>query len=208
VLEGNATPERDAVAGTLLALARRKVIGMDEYGPDRLVITVPPAGTADDECEQIVLDALRAEADGGDAIEGPPVWRKPTRWWRGYKRAAIGRAREAGYVVSVLPFISISGAVVTTAVGVAIYNFSRPWVMVVAIFAAQFLAVALWFVSGRDLSKSGRRQRALWRAFARYIHDHGELADVGPSGVAIWGPYAVYGVVLGEADDAARVLTP
>ena len=209
VLEGNATPEREAVAGTLLALAGRQVIRVDEYGPDRLVVKVPADGTAAaDECERIVLEALRAEADGAGAVEGPPVWRKRTTWWRGFERAAIGRARESGYVVSVLPLLSISGAVVTTAVGVSIYFFSRPWVMFAGMFAAQFLAVALWFVSGRDLSASGRRQRALWRAFSRYIHDHGELAGVGPSGVAVWGPYVVYGVVLGEADDAARVLTP
>ena len=65
------------------------------------------------------------------------------------------------------------------------------------------------FVSGYTLTNKGWRQRALWRSFARYIHDHSEIDKaVGPAGVVVWGPYLAYGSVLGEAHAAARPLTP
>jgi uncharacterized membrane protein len=81
-------------------------------------------------------------------------------------------------------------------------------VYVTLAIAAQILGTAICLVSGRALTRSGRRHRALWGAFRRYIHHHGQLDGVGPAGIVMWGPYLAYGVVPGEADDAARLLTP
>jgi uncharacterized membrane protein len=63
-------------------------------------------------------------------------------------------------------------------------------------------------IAGYGLTKQGRRARALWKAFGEYIEHHAEFRDVGPAGVAIWGPYLVYGAVIGEARHAAKALTP
>ncbi len=208
VLVGEGTPEKEAVAGTMLKLAQRKAITIDEYGPDRLVVKVPPTEMGVSNSEKIVLSALRGEASDEGVIEGPPVWRKGTSWWRGYKRDAVMSANASGYATRVLRLVDTSGALTTTAVGFCIYFFTRPWVFWVAIPVAMVLSGISSFVAGWGLTEKGRRHRALWRSFGRYIHDHGELESVGPAGVTIWGPYIVYGVVLGEADDAARVLTP
>jgi hypothetical protein len=40
------------------------------------------------------------------------------------------------------------------------------------------------------------------------VEHNGELRDVGPQGVTIWGPYLVYGAVLGKAPRSAKPLTP
>ncbi|HUF82957.1 MAG TPA: hypothetical protein VMQ81_00030, partial [Acidimicrobiia bacterium] len=206
VNEGN--PEKEAVAGTMLAMAHRKAITIDEYGPDRLVVKVPLTEMGTSNREKIVLSALRTEANDEGVIEGPPVWRKSTSWWRGYKRDAVHGASASGYLTRVLRLVDTSGALTTTAVGFCIYFFTRPWVSWVAIPVALVLSTIASLTAGWGLTDKGRRHRALWRSFGRYIHDHGELEDVGPAGVAIWGPYITYGVVLGEADDTARVLTP
>jgi len=208
VLVGEGKPEKEAVAGTMLKLAQRKAIAIDEYGPDRLVVKVPLTEMGTNGTERIVLAALRSEASDEGIIEGPPVWRKGAPWWRGYKRDAIHAAAGSGYVTRVLRLLDVSGALTTTAVGFCIYFFTRPWVFAVALPAAIVLSMVASFVAGWALTDKGRRHRALWRSFGRYIHDHGELENVGPAGVTIWGPYITYGVVLDEADDTARVLSP
>jgi len=208
VLWGGGRPDRGAVAGTTLALAQRKAIDIQEYGPDRLVVKVPATQNGANESERLVLGGLRAEATRDGVVEGPPVWRGRTPWWRHYRRDAVKRATSAGFVTRVLPLVDMSGAFITTAIGFALFFFTRPVVYVTLVIAAQILGTAICLVSGRTLTRSGRRHRARWGAFRRYIHHHGQLDGVGPSGIVMWGPYLAYGVVLGEADDAARVLTP
>jgi len=208
VLWGDGTPDRRAVAGTTLALAQRKAIDIQEYGPDHLVVKVPPAEAGTNDGERLVLGGLRANATTDGAIEGPPVWKGRTPWWRAYRKDAVKRASSAGFVTRVLPLLDMSGALITTAIGFSLFFFSRPAVYVALVIVAQIVGTAASFLTGRALTRSGRRHKALWGAFRRYIHRHGELENVGAGGVVMWGPYLVYGVVLGEADGAAKVLTP
>ena len=208
VLWGDGRPDRRAVAGTTLALAQRKDIDIQEYGPDRLVVKVPVTEQGTNESERLVLGGLRAESATDGVIQGPPVWRGRTPWWRRYRRDAVQRATNAGFVTRVLPLVDMSGAFITTAIGFALFFFTRPVVYVKLVIAAQVLGTAICLVSGRALTRSGRRHRARWNSFRRYIHHHGQVDGVGPGGIVTWGPYLAFGVVLGEADDAARVLTP
>ena len=62
--------------------------------------------------------------------------------------------------------------------------------------------------SGYRLSAPGVAYRAQWVAFGRYIRAHKSLRDVGPAGVAVWGPNLVYGVLVGEGDKTAHALAP
>lgn len=208
-LWGEGTPEKSAVAGTMLALAQRKALTIEEYGAgERIVVKIPLAEVGSNPNENIVLTALRESATPEGVIEGPPVWRGSTRWWRSYRGAAIRRARSAGFVKRRLPLASLSAALVSTAIGVGIWFFSRPVVYVAMVIVAQIIGTAISLFGGWTLTPQGQRSRALWGAFKRYVHNHGELTDVGPSGIVMWGPYLAYGVVLGEAKDAARPLTP
>jgi hypothetical protein len=208
VLAGEGSPDRDAVAGTILAMAHRKDLDVQEYG-NKVVVKVPLATTATNGSEQIVLDALRSEANQDGVVEGPPVWSKGDRWWRSFRRDAVKRARSEGLVSRWLPFASLSGALSTTGVGASVFFFSDPWIYFILIFGAQIIGYTVSFISGYTLTPQGWRSRALWRSFGRYIHQHGKIdKDVGPAGVVVWGPYLAYGAVLGEAHAAARPLTP
>lgn len=73
---------------------------------------------------------------------------------------------------------------------------------------AAMVGTVLMLLGGYGLTKQGRRARELWKAFGEYVEHNGELGDVGPQGVTIWGPYLVYGAVLGKAPHAAKPLTP
>lgn len=208
VLEGEGRPDKEAVAGTILAMAHRKVVDVQEYG-DKVVVKVPLATTAENGSEQQVLDALRREATPEGVVEGPPLWRHGDRWFRGYRRDAVQRARDAGLAVKWLPLAPLSGALITTGIGFSLFFFTQPWIYFTIVFGVQIVGYVISFVSGYTLTPSGWRNRALWRSFGRYIHRQSRIdKDVGPAGVVVWGPYLVYGSVLGEAHAAARPLTP
>ena len=127
----------------------------------------------------------------------------------GRSAATPSRARQQGLAIRWLPITTLSGAIVATAVGAAIFYFMQPGIFVGVVVAAHLVSVVASFLGGYTLSNNGWRQRALWRAFGRYIDDQGKFdRDVGPEGVRVWGPYLTYGSVLGEAPGAARPLTP
>jgi len=156
-----------------------------------------------------VLDALRAEGTPEGVVEGPPLWKRPTRWWRTYRKDAIKRAREMGLATRWLPFATLSGALTTTGIGISLFFFTQPVIYFVIVFGVQIVSYVITFITGYTLTNKGWRERALWRSFARYIDDHGEIKRaVGPAGIAMWGPYLAYGAVLGEATAASRPLTP
>ncbi len=208
VLEGEGRPAREAVAGTILAMAARKSVDIHAYG-DRLVVKVPLTTMGADCSEQIVLAALREHATPEGVIEGPPIWGSSTRWWRTYRRDAVKRAGDAGMVTRWMPLLPLSGALTTTGVGIGIFFFTEPVVYTAIVIGVQVVAWIVSFVSGWTLTDAGWRNRALWHSFARYIRTQGKLdKDVGPEGVVVWGPYLVYGAVLGEAQGAAVPLTP
>jgi hypothetical protein len=208
VLDGEGTPSKRAVAGTILDLAGRKQVDVQEYG-DKVVLEVPLATTGTNENEQDVLDALRQVGSPQGVVEGPPVWKGSTRWWRTYRRDAIKRARGMGLVTKWLPLAPLSGALITTGIGISLFFFTQPVIYFIIVFGVQIVGYVISFITGYTLTNRGWRERALWRSFARYIDDHGEIKKaVGPAGHIVWGPYLVYGAVLGEATAASKPLTP
>jgi hypothetical protein len=208
VLDGEGTPSRRAVAGTILDLARRKALVIQEYG-DKVVVKIPPTTTGENENEQDVLDALRSVASPDGVIEGASVWNGSTRWWRGYRKDAITRARGMGLATKWLPLAPLSGALITTGIGLSLFFFTQPAIYFIIVLGAQIVGYVISFITGYTLTNRGWRERAMWRSFARYIDDHGEIKKaVGPAGIVMWGPYLAYGAVLGEANAAAAPLTP
>ncbi len=182
---------------------------MQEYG-DKVVLKIP---RGDDRRQRrtsrTCSTALRAEATPEGVVEGPPIWNGATRWWRGYRKAAITRARGMGLVTKWLPLAPLSGALITTGLGISLFFFTQPVIYFVIVFGVMIVGYVISFVSGYTLTNRGWRERALWRSFARYIDDQSEIKKaVGPAGIVMWGPYLVYGAVLGEATHAAAPLTP
>ena len=208
VLDGEGTPSRRAVAGTILDLARRKELDVQEYG-EKVVVKVPPTTTGKNENEQEVLAALRAQASPDGTVEDDHIWNGSTRWWRTYRKDAIRRARGLGLATKWLPLAPLSGALITTGLGISLFFFTQPVIYFVIVFGVQIVGYVISFITGYTLTNQGWRERALWRSFARYIDEHGEINKaVGPAGIVMWGPYLAYGAVLGEATAAARPLTP
>lgn len=205
VAEGK--PSGRAVAATILGLADHKVIDILETG-DRVIIDIPPSAAGASATDELVLDGLRARADGSGHVVGPPMWPDEIDWWRGYTRDARSRAIGAGLIESRIPLVGLMLVTILTATALALVFFWYIVSFIGFILFANGVPHLIARASGYRLSASGVGYRAQWVAFGRYIRAHKSLRDVGPAGVAVWGPNLVYGVLVGEGDKAARALAP
>jgi hypothetical protein len=200
-------PSGRAVAGTILGLAARDVVGIQEHGP-KLVITVPADARGATPTDQLVLGGLRGLADERGHVSGPPVWPDRPDWWGDYVRDARNRAVAAGLVETRIPFVGLMIVSIFTATGLALLFFWYLAAFVGFILLANGLPHLVARASGYRLTATGVTARAGWLAFGRHIRAHQSLRDVGAAGVAMWGQNLVYGVLVGEADRAARQLAP
>lgn len=129
VLVGEGRPSRRAVAGTLLALADRGAVEIEEYG-DKIVVRLQPDAEPANERERLVLDGLRANAEPNGDVVGPPIWKDRVPWWRAFARDARKQTLEAGLVDPTIPFVAFGIAFTFTAVGVSFAMFERVLVFV------------------------------------------------------------------------------
>jgi hypothetical protein len=200
-------PGPRAVAGTMLELAHRRDLSINEYG-DKVVIEIDQDAKPEHAGETLVLDGLREQIGSDGNVVGPPVWRDEVGWWRAFVTESRKRAMAAGLIETRIPFVALMLVMVFTATAFSLVFFERIPVFVGSILLANGLPHLVARGSGFRLTNDGKRMQAVWRAFGRYLHRHHSFRDAGPAGVAIWGPNLAYGAVLGVAERAARPLTP
>ncbi len=76
-----------AVAATVLGLAARDAIEIQEHGPN-VVVVVPDAAAGATTTDKLVLGGLRARADERGHVQAPPLWPDRPAWWGDYVRDA------------------------------------------------------------------------------------------------------------------------
>jgi len=211
VLLARGSVPAEAAAATTLAVAAAGWIDIQEVG-DRVVVSFDEtpsdkfvASATDTAVEQAL--AARRDPTTGD-VTGPPLYAAADGWWQDYAADARGRAVAAGLVEPRVPLVVLMLVCILTATVVALAIFWYVMAFVGLILLANGLPHLLVQVGGYRLSGTGLVERARWVAFGRGLRERGGLAEVGPGGVAVWGPYLVYGVLLGAAPRAAEALTP
>lgn len=207
VIVGEGRPTRRAIAGTLLALAEDGKVEINEFGP-KVVVEVRRGAAGKTQPERLVLAGLHGLRGGTSTIEGPRVFEDRVSWWRDFAREARKQAMSSGLIESRIPFIGVMLLMIFTAVGFSLVFFARTPVFVGSILFANGIPHLLARASGYRLTDAGKRARAEWISFGRYLHAQGSVRDVGPAAISIWGPNLAYGVVLGQAPRAAEALTP
>ena len=198
-----------AAAATILDLVQRKVIGMSGITSEHWVIDVNGSGgRPSSPGEKAIVTALRSAADEHGNVTGPPLPMDPDGpWWHTLRADVVAQARAQGLLVRRFPSGLFVTAVIALTVTTAPLWFRTP-LAAAAGMAAAIVFLALPFAGGFVLTAEGLRRRAAWMSFARYIHEQGNLGDVPPTGIAIWGPYLSQGAALGEAPKAVAGLTP
>lgn len=210
-LVGKGTVPPVAAAATALAIARAGWIDLHEVG-DQVVVSFDDTPSADwtaSNTDRYVIDAMAARRDAatGD-VTGPPLYSSGRDWWRAYVADARGRAMAAGLVAPRVPLVGLLILSVVTATVISLVIFWYTFAFVGLLLLANGLPHLIVRVGGYRVTPAGGVERAKWLAFGRGLRERGGLADVGPGGVSVWGPYLVYGVLVGAAPRAAEALTP
>ncbi len=203
--------ERSVVAGTLLGLAARREIRIDGIDSERFTLRIPASTSGVDEFERLLLTALRPQGQAAAEVmlTGPPLWSDgPHPFVRPMRRAMHKRARGDGLTTPAFSPVVLLVAAVVMGVTALVGSGGRSTVAVVALIAGPVLAIGAGLAAGFALTRRGRRARAEWVAYGRFLRESGSLADLGVPAIAVWGPHLAYGAVLGVCPTAARALSP
>jgi membrane protein implicated in regulation of membrane protease activity len=201
----------DAVPATLIDLAARNVVDIEQRGPGVFYVRLREASNESlTSYERRVLDHLRASARDGvvpaEALTTGPQ-QESARWMRGFVSGVVSDAQARGLSVE-----AVGGAIFTVLTVAAVVPAALTWA------AWEFEAGLMAFVAGFALLGWIRRRHpqretpAGMEAASRWLGVRAELAENpvfaihSPLEVELWDRLLAYGAALGVAAGASRPL--
>lgn len=215
----------ESVPATLLDLAARGLVAVDQVGPRTLVRVRSGRPQADlAPYEGMVLDHVtRLATDGvvpaAALTTGPETTAK--RWWRAFRKAVERDARRRGlsrrrwspgtHAVLTLGALAVAGLVAVAAttlpddpaddedspIGAAI---------VLGFVTAGAGAAAVELLNGERDTAKGREAAARWLGLRTLLAEDPLFAEQPPAAVAIWDRLLAAGAAMGVAHGAVRAL--
>lgn len=219
---------RVAMAATLVDLAARRVLGLEDYAGGRHVVRIranQPEGERFTAYEQQVLDLVRARATGNSSpVEALDLGqaKEAENWWKRFEREVRKDAQSRGlargrWTSRDRTLLSGGLAVALGLVGLA-FAIAKvgdepgdegvdPWAWLV--FAGIGWALATgWFARSGALRETpaGREVCARWLGVREYLRRSATFGGVPPGSVAVWERYLAYATGFGLAHATARAL--
>ncbi len=216
----------ETAPATLLDLAARNVIALDEIQPGETICRVAPDAAAElAPFEQHVLAALRAKA-----IEGViPATALTTgtadvaaRWHRRLAQLVVADAQQRGLTVNRWPkaMVRVVGSGVLAVVALLLLSAQiggdtaeRPLLTGVAVAIAVGGAVLLGAITGRMKRSLAQRPTAagstaesVWLGVRAHLSENEQLRDLPPAAVKLYGRHLAYAAGFGLADHAVTAL--
>jgi hypothetical protein len=209
-------PSGNAVAATVLDLAARGHVELEETSPGRYLCRLPQQ---DDEREltsyeaqvmALLHDRARARVVPAEALT-VGVDDEASDWWVLFRRNVHAHASELGLT---RPRWGLVGALVLGVMGalaVAFWWWNDSWVALL-VFGLGFAIGFLVCIRSDDwgsldaLSTDGQERRVQWSAVRDELGASDSFVDLPPTSVSIWGRYLGYAAALGLAPDACRAL--
>jgi hypothetical protein len=212
---------------TLLDLAARRVVRLEEVAPGKTICRLRGGGDGDALApyERRVLDEVRRKAVDGvvptDALTtGPEA--ASSGWHRAFDRDVIADAQRQGLTRPRWPrwLVTIVGAG-PVAVGALLYlssavggNSNDQPVLSVASGAIAIAGIALLVAAagrlGRSLARlpteAGKETTARCLALRKHLRENEQLADLQPPAVQLWGRHFAYAGAMGVASTAVALL--
>jgi Predicted membrane protein (DUF2207) len=207
----------DAIPATLLDLAARDYVDLEQYGPGRTVCRVRrTSGAGLEVYERMVLDHVAGLAVDGvvptEALTTGPQ-DQSSRWWRAFQRAVVDDARGRGlardrWSGSAKAFLR-AAALVPAGLGVLYANAAGG-----LDFGTVGAGLVIWVVltsavklfgDQRD-TPAGAEAAARWLGVRDYLGRNEAFPTLPPASVAIWDRYLGYGAALGVATAAVHAL--
>jgi hypothetical protein len=207
----------DAVPATLLDLAARGFVDLDQRGPGRTVCRVRRAAVDGLESyERMVLDHVAGLAVNGivpaEALTTGPQ-DTSAKWWRSFQRNVVEDARGRGLTrdrwsrplktlvrVAALVPAGLAVALANAAVGLNLGT------IVAGIVVWAVLTGSVKRFRDQRETPAGAEAAARWLGVRAYLGRNEVFATLPPAAVAIWDRYLAYGAALGVAAAALRAL--
>jgi hypothetical protein len=216
----------DAVPATLLDLAARDYVDLDQLGPANTICHLRRSDAAGDATglepyERRVLEHVRGLAVDGvvpaAALSTGPAGAS-TSWWKAFNKEVVKDARARGLsrdrwsgwtgrffgAAAVVPAVLVGLAVARTPtsgdsdpVSAAIGAGLVSWTLLMAAFRRSR--------SERETTKGAEVARH-WLEVRKYLAADEAFPDLPPASVAIWDRYLAYGAAMGVARAAVRAL--
>jgi hypothetical protein len=214
---GRLTP--DAVPATLLDLAARHVVKIEETDPGmyscRLLTGPVPSLTP---YEGQVLALLRRRAVDGvvpaKALTAGPA-DQARGWLKSFNKGVIDEAARAGLCKPRWPprALALMSGLGLAALLLAVYSRDStdrtdpPQLIAIALSFLTFVVLVKAFPDDTQLvTPSGLASEARWVALRRYLHEDELFSGLPPTAVAVRDRYIAYGAALGAAAAAVRAM--
>ncbi|HEX2043823.1 MAG TPA: hypothetical protein VHF24_14420 [Acidimicrobiales bacterium] len=219
----------EAVPATLLDLAARRLVALEQVG-GRTLVRVPSGVVQDDEAvglepyERMVLDHVRHHAVDGvvpaEALTTGPE-EEARGWWRRFRRSVERDARRRGlsrkrFSPGTRTVLLVTAAMVALVVAVAATTLPDDpedsdddpvgTALALGALTAGALMLAAEAVNGERDTPAGREAARRWLGLRTMLAEDPLFAEHPPAGVAIWDRLLAYGATMGVAHGAVRAL--
>lgn len=215
-------PTRDAVPATLVDLAARGLVEIEDRGIGRYFCRLTGRQASVEPYEDMLLDHLRSVSAGGvvpaEALTTGPQDRSRA-WWKEFEKKVVAHAQAQELSRDLWDKWAQGALFVGAAIVFLLYGMATGFndpdhvapstlkdvVQVAGIVA--FLVVFRAASSKRQRSTDeGDRAAARWLGVRRALEESPSFELLPPSGVAVWERHLAYACALGAAPHSARAL--
>ncbi|GII67182.1 hypothetical protein Skr01_72670 [Sphaerisporangium krabiense] len=209
----------EAVAATLLDLAARGAVQIEEIGPELSLVRLRVPGTPLRPYEKLVYDHVRSLATDGVVATGALAEgsRNLGRWWKSFRKKVIAEAREKG--LSRPRWNRVQAAVLTAAaavpagaLGVAVSvtthssSSDGDGGFAAAVLGFGALVALMGRLNGERGTAEGARVAGYWMGVRAHLAAGEGFAERPAAAVTIWGRHLAYAAALGLAGRAVASL--
>lgn len=210
----------EAVPATLLDLAARKIVDIDETEPHVYAVAISGAGRDGlTPYESRVMTLLRSKASGGTVPAAALTIGTTSQargWFRAFAADVVREAKGSGLCVPRWPprLLTALGLLVFAAfmgVGLSANENSDSqdlfWGITLGVTLATVAASAYLFRDTTQLvTNAGLAPQARWLALRKYLREDELFGTLPPTAVAVRERYLAYGAALGVAAAAVRAI--
>jgi hypothetical protein len=201
---------REAVPATLFDLAARRVVEIEERGPERYVCRIRGQDASLTAYERRVVDLLARRERGGivpaEALTTGPEG-EASRWWNDFRREVVADAQRRGLSLDILDGRTLRrltiGALAPAAVVALLFNFNVGlgyWLC-----AAFVLGAVMTRHTQRD-TPAGLEAASHWLGVRAALEEDEVFPTLPPIVVALWERHLAYGAAFGVARVALRAI--
>ncbi|AXI80595.1 DUF2207 family protein [Peterkaempfera bronchialis] len=205
----------EAPAATLLDLAARGVVQIEEIGPELSLVRLRHDPGDLNPYEKLVLEHLQALAVDGVVATGALAEgsRDLSRWWKSFRRKVIVDARSQG--LSQPRWSRAQAAVLTAAAGVPALAIAVAVTVDdrkhsagpgAGIVSWVLLTLLMGKLNGERGTRRGAELAGYWLGVRKHFAASGRFPQLPAASVTLWGRHLAYAAALGVAPTAVTSL--